>query len=504
MAVEVAGIVKRYGGAPVLDGVDLRIEAGQVRALLGPNGAGKSTLIRCLTGAVTPDAGALRLDGDELDAATPARALAAGVVVIYQHLSLISALTVSENVFLGSELRRGPFVARAAQRHRTREVLTLLGVDAEVGPDVRVGDLPIALQQLVEIAKALHRNDVRLLILDEPTSALSETEARQLISRVRGLRARGIHVLYVTHLLDEVFEVADSVTVLRDGRVVLDKTVGETDRDELVGAIAGVAVQEDRREGRVRAGEAVLELRGLRGPRFGPVDLRVGAGEVVGLFGMVGSGRTELLETLFGARQAVGGDARFRGRRHRPANPAGAIAAGIALVPSDRLRQSLFAELSALENSLLPSFRALSRLGLRQRDRERDRFAAAAGDVRLHPAEPRMPARILSGGNQQKLVVGRWLALPGRVALLLLDEPTQGIDVGARHDLYRLLRQLARDGTGVLFASSDPDEARALADRVVVLSRGRVVAQLRAAAASNERLLGLAGSSGAGPPEVPA
>ena len=491
MTVAINGLWKAFGGASALSGVDFEVCAGEVHALLGPNGAGKSTLIRCLSGAVTPDAGSIVINDRRFAALTPKEAIDCGVAVIYQNLSLIPTLTVTENVFLGDELTRWGFVRRRAQRQRVVNLLHALLGAAEIEPDAPVGSLPIAARQLVEIAKALHRARAKLLILDEPTAALTETEKQILFNRLRNLRNQGLHIIYITHRLGEVFEIADRVTVLRDGKVVLGgQRMASVEPAALVTAIAGESVSVPVRENLI-TGAPVLSLEGLTGTRFGPIDLELGAGEIVGLFGALGSGRTELLETIMGYRKAASGRVLVGGSHVLDARtPAAALAAGIALVPADRLRQGLFSELDTRDNILLPSYGAFATLGFRHFKLERQMFAAAA-DVMIFPMSfATRLGRQLSGGTQQKLVVGRWLRSPKAITVLLMDEPTQGVDVRARNEIYRvILNSARRDGRGILFVSSDHEEIVALADRALVMKAGRVIAAFERNELSEDDLL---------------
>jgi ABC-type sugar transport system ATPase subunit len=343
-------------------------------------------------------------------------------------------------------------------------------------------------RQLVEIAKALSRS-AAVLVLDEPTAALSGAETDALAERVEDLRTQGLAIVYVTHLLGEVERLADAVTVLRDGRVAHHATVPGQTRRELVEAIAGRPAEVARKSSRPPAPPRLV-AEALRGPGFGPVGLSVAEGERVGLFGLIGSGRTRILETLYGRRRATAGTIRVGGRTVTPARPADALAAGIALVPADRRAQGLFPSMSAQDNALLPSVGPLSRLGVRALRDERRVFGALATSVGLRPARPRLPAGAFSGGNQQKLVLGRWINEARHVDVLLLDEPTQGVDVGARQEIYRVVSALAEDrGTAVLFASSDPEEIVALADRCLIVARGRIVGELSGTELTEQALL---------------
>ncbi|MFF7735661.1 ATP-binding cassette domain-containing protein [Streptomyces sp. NPDC007984] len=514
--LRISGLTKSFGGVRALDGVDLTVPAGQVHALLGHNGAGKSTLIKCLGGAYPPDAGTIEVGGTSYTRLTPRESIASGVAIIFQTLSVVDALTVAENVFLGQEWTRHGRIDRRAQEEVTAGLLER--VAATCSPRDRVGDLPMGQRQLVEIAKALSRS-AAVLVLDEPTAALSGAETDALARRVEDLRTQGLAIVYVTHLLGEVERLADEVTVLRDGRVAHHATVSGQTRRELVEAVAGRPARgtaagpggetarrrqpaaasppsagspPQRRPSRPRTSPAPPRLvaEGLCGPGFGPVGFRVAEGERVGLFGLIGSGRTRILETLYGRRRATEGTIRVGDRTVTPARPADALAAGIALVPADRRAQGLFPSMTAQDNALLPSIRPLSRLGVRALRAERRVFGTLADAVGLRPALPRLPAGAFSGGNQQKLVLGRWINEARHVDVLLLDEPTQGVDIGARQEIYRVVTALTEErGTAVLFASSDPEEIVALADRCLLVAGGRITGELRGAELTEQALL---------------
>ncbi|MFF3966013.1 sugar ABC transporter ATP-binding protein [Streptomyces griseorubiginosus] len=540
--LRVRGLSKSFGGVRALDGVDLTVPMGQVHALLGHNGAGKSTLIKCLGGAFPPDAGTIEVGGTSYTRLSPRESIDAGVAIIFQTLSVVDALSVTENIFLGQEWTRYGRIDRRAQEEVAAGLLER--VAASCSPRDRVGELPMGQRQLVEIAKALSRS-AAVLVLDEPTAALSTAESAALAERVEDLRTQGLAIVYVTHLLSEVERLADAVTVLRDGRVTHRSVGAGQTRRELVEAIAGRPTRPTRAtqvtggvpaqvpgagggadgsaaceggaggsaasgggrvSGRTTAeppastaasgaparppGRPRLTVDALHGPGFGPVSLTVAEGERVGLFGLIGSGRTRILESLYGARRAAGGTVRVGDRTVTPARPAEALAAGIALVPADRRRQGLFPLLGAQDNALLPSVRHLARAGIRARGAERRVFGALAEAVGLRPARPRLPAAAFSGGNQQKLVLGRWIHEARSVDVLLLDEPTQGVDVGARQEIYEVVAALAADrGTAVLFASSDPEEVVALADRCLIVAEGRIAGELSGPGLTEEALL---------------
>jgi ribose transport system ATP-binding protein len=491
--ITVRNLSKSFGSKRVLSDVSLDVLPGQIHALLGPNGSGKSTLIRCLSGAIRPDAGVITKDGVAYQSFTPRSANEAGTSVIYQSFSLVPTLSVTDNVFLGDELRTGLRIDRPRERKIVVDELERLGHPLD--PDKEIGRLSAGDQQVVEIIKALRR-EPSLLILDEPTAALGQDEITALAEMLKWLRDQAMAILYVTHLIGEVFLIADYVTVLRDGEVVLTEEVAALEPEQVISAIAPSRRVDDRdREDTQPAGPAEVELVSYTTPGIAPLTLTVNAGEIVGIFGLLGSGRTELLEGIYGIRKHEG-TIRLGGKRYRAASPAEALRAGVALVAGERLRQSMFLRLTALDNLLLPHMKRLARYGVRVRSRERGEFDSISGRIGLAPNAPTLPAWTFSGGNQQKIAVGRWLASAAGVRVLLLDEPTQGIDVGARADLYRLVHHLAREERkAIIFTSSDPDETLALADRIVVLRAGAVVTVLSRNEATAERLLTYAHSA---------
>ncbi|SHN38170.1 sugar ABC transporter ATP-binding protein [Cryptosporangium aurantiacum] len=488
MAVSIRGLTKRYGATLALEGVDLDVAAGEVHALLGHNGAGKSTVIKCLGGGTAPDAGTIEINGVTHTALNPRTSIAEGVAIIYQHLSLISSLTVTENLFLGQEVTRGGVVLRRAhQRDAAAEALARVG--STVSPDAVVGELSIGQRQLVEIAKALRR-DATLLVLDEPSAALSPVEADRLAALVLRLKSEGIAILYVTHLLNEVVRLADHATVLQNGGVVWSSPMKGVSKADLVSAISGQSSL--GRAVPVADAPPTLEVNGLAAPGLHDVSLSVRPGEIVGLYGLVGSGRTRLLETLFGRRPMRAGTVAVDGQVLRIRDPDSALEAGVALVPGDRLAQGLFGSLSAAENTVLRVMSTVARLGFRNHADERDVFRAAASTLSLRPPQPDIAASRLSGGNQQKVLIGRWVNRRSTARVLLLDDPTQGVDVGARAEIYAVIRDVARErGLAILFASNDPDEVVALAHRCLVMRGGRVVEDINVRDTDEEALLSL-------------
>lgn len=478
MTLKISNLRKSYGSFNVLHDVDLEVNAGEVHALLGPNGAGKSTLIKCIGGVQPFDSGSIALDGEQLEFSNPSDAFSKGIATIHQHLSLIDALSVSDNLFLGSELRRGPLTNKREQITRTQKLLDRFTIP--VKPSTLVGTLPIGTKQLIEIAKAWHRTDVRVLILDEPTAALAEDESLRLFEEVNRMREAGAHIIYTTHRLGEIYRIADRVTVIRDGGIALTGRTEDIKPAQVVSAISGktdlsgrygVSVAERRTD------QVVLRTRDLSGPRFGPVSLDVKKGEILGLYGVLGSGRTSLLETITGHFQKESGEVLVNERQTSINTPRHAVAAGLAFVPSDRPRQALWATLSAADNLLMPSYNTLTRGGLRRKAAERREFARLSGQLELMPPDPDREGGNFSGGNQQKIILGRWLVGVNNLKVLILDEPTQGVDVGARQKIYETCYELAQKGVAVVFSSSDADEVVKLADRVIVLDQGAEIAQ---------------------------
>ncbi|WP_449349202.1 sugar ABC transporter ATP-binding protein [Streptomyces shaanxiensis] len=490
--LSMSGITKSFPGVRALDGVDLDVQAGEVHCLLGQNGAGKSTLIKVLAGAHQPDTGTIRWRGEEVTLRSPIAAMRLGIATIYQELDLVEHLSVAENVHLGHEPTAAGFVVRGKQaKAATAQLLKRLG-HAEIDPARLVGELSAAQQQIVSMARALS-HDVRLIVMDEPSAALDPDEVDNLFRIVGDLTAEGVAVVYISHRLEEIRRIGDRVTVLKDGRAVaVGLPAKSTPTREVVSLMTGRNVEYVFPERPVAApgGPAVLEVRGLaRDGEFDALDLAVHPGEIVGLAGLVGSGRSEILETIYGARKATAGQVVVDGKALKPGSVRAAVRAGIGLAPEERKAQALLMLESVTRNVSVSSMSRFSRGGWIDRGAELGAARAATRELSLRPDNPAVPIRTLSGGNQQKAVLARWLLRGCRV--LLLDEPTRGVDVGARAELYAVVRRLADEGLAVLLVSSEVPEVLGLADRVLVLREGRVVHTAPARELDEHRVLDL-------------
>jgi ABC-type sugar transport system ATPase subunit len=489
------GMHKRYGGVHALRGATLRVNPAEVHALMGENGSGKSTMLRILSGQIQPDAGTIRFAGRATSFRTPTDALRQGIATVTQETTLAPDLSIAENIFLGHRMaRRAGLIDWRTTRVRARAAIERLGL--ELDPSLPVRRLRPDRQQMVEIARALSI-DARLLILDEPTSSLTDDEVESLFTVVRKLRDDGVSTIFVSHRIDEVFELADRISVLRDGRSVGEAPTAELTRSRLIHVMVGRELEEETRaeEGRASTaseGRPVLRARGLSVPGvFADVDLDVGAGEIVGLAGLVGAGKSELLETLFGLRTASAGTVEIDGVQRAIHSPRAAIRSRVGFVPADRKTQGLVLERSVRENLVMAATCRVPRLAYPRPAREATVVDNAFSSLRIKANSPAVSVSTLSGGNQQKVVLGKWLASDPDV--LMLDEPTRGVDVGAKAEIYRLLIGAAKDGIGILVSSSETPELRLLCDRIAVMFRGRIVAWLSRDEATEARIAHFAG-----------
>ena len=482
---ELVNICKAFPGVRANDGISIRLNAGEIHALLGENGCGKSTLIKILSGVHAPDSGEIRLNGVPLTLGSPTEARAKGVATVFQEFSLAPTLSVAENIFLGRYPRRGLLVDWPGMRAEAAQILASLEI--EIDPRRLVGSLSVAEQQLVEIAKAISV-DAKLLILDEPTTALGAPEITVLHNLLRRMKSRGVAVLYISHRLDEVVELVDTATILKDGRVASTADATRLDIPSIVTAMIGTSVDEHYPKEHNATDEVLIEVEGLRSAAgANGASFAVRRGEVFGLGGVIGSGRTEIARALFGADKVTGGRVRVAGREVRLRSPRDAIAAGIALVPENRKFDGLFFNFHGGPNITSAAIGNIRRLFLLNKPEEARITADYIRDLEISPAAATKFVNLLSGGNQQKIVIARWLFAQSQV--LILDEPTQGIDIGAKIAVYRLINQLTARGCAVILISSDHAELIAMSDRIGIVRGGAVVETRTAAETTHAHLV---------------
>jgi ribose transport system ATP-binding protein len=492
MFLKFDNVSKAYHGIPALQGIDMELAEAEVLGLVGENGAGKSTLMKMLGGVIRPDSGTITLDGRAQGGLTIRQSQAAGIAFVHQELNLFDNLTVAANIFLHREpLRGGPlrFIDESAMARIAAPLLARLG--AEFPPDRALSSLSLAERQLVEIAKALSMQ-ARLIILDEPTSSLTATETDRLLGVVRALRADGVAVILITHRLAEIQAVADRVLVLRDGRKITELTGLQIRPEVMTRHMVGRDLAQVYRRPVVPPGDRMLELDQVKTFRYPapPVSLSVRSGEIVGLAGLIGSGRSELARTIFGLDRPVSGQIRVAGDPVPPGDPRASMAAGVCLVPEDRKASGLILDFSITDNIALPNLPNLCRLGLVNHRRALALAVRQGQALDLRAAGMDLPARSLSGGNQQKVVIGKWLARCPRV--LIFDEPTRGVDVGAKAEIYGHMRRLADQGAAILMMSSDMEEVIGVSDRVLVMHEGQIAGELARQELSEQAILSLA------------
>jgi ABC-type sugar transport system ATPase subunit len=487
------GICKSFPGVRALSDVQITVRRGRLNALLGENGAGKTTLMNILSGVLPPDTGEILLNGRPINFRKPHEAQAAGISTIYQELNLVPDLSVAENIFLGREPRNRMGLIDYREMH-TRAQMELAKLGADIEPRTRVSRLRVGAQQVVEIAKAISF-DSRVIIMDEPTSAVSEQEVASLFRLIQQLKQRGVGIIYITHKLDELTHIADDITVFRDGQFIAEKAFQDVTHDEIVRMMVGREVTEVTRAAAM-PGPEVLRVQNVSLPHperaddyaVRNVSFALHRGEILGLFGLMGAGRTELLQTIFGLHShSSSGDVFVMGNLLKIHSPAEAIRAGIALAPEDRKAEGLILPMSVAENVSLSCLQLAARFGVLRPGRERELVGTYIDRLRVKAASLKQCVRNLSGGNQQKVVLSKWLAAGPKV--LLLDEPTRGIDVKAKREIYALVDELALGGLGIVVASSEMPEILALADRILVLADGRVTAEFARGEATEESLL---------------
>lgn len=477
-ALTVNKIAKSYDGNPAVREISFSVEGGKVLALCGENGAGKSTLMKMLSGAVLPDSGTISLDGREVHITNPADAMGLGIQTVYQELSLLPHLSVAENMLMGRmPCKRLSWVIDWAAANRiASEVLTEFGF-ADIDPSMLVRNLSVARQQIVEIAKALVARP-RILILDEPTAVLSALETEKLFDKVRSLAASGTTVLYISHRMEEIFRIADDFVVLNDGRSVLSGRLDAFGQGKLIEAMVGRPLEAIFPERDRVAGPVVLEVEQLTRPGvFHDIDFKVRAKEIVGMFGLVGSGRTEVAKAIFGAEPAKHGTVSLSGRPANFTSPREAVRNGLAMITEDRKGDGLALDASVMDNASLASFGRMSHFGVIDGNERRELVDGQVSDLSIRPRGTERPVRQLSGGNQQKVVLAKWLLVEG-VKLFIFDEPTRGVDIATKVEIYRMIADLATEGAAVLLISSEMPEVIGLSDRLLVMRDGAIVAEL--------------------------
>lgn len=483
--LELSGISKSFPGVKALDDVSFNLKAGEVHALLGENGAGKSTLMKIISGIYNRDSGSYRLDGAEIEALTPRSAQALGIAIIHQELNMCTDLTVAENMFLGRESVARGVIRQNDMNRQAKEILDQLKID--IDPRTVVKKLPVSKQQMVEIAKALSTN-ARILIMDEPTSALTEREIAELFRIVRDLKSKGCAIVYISHRLDELKEITDRVSIFRDGRYVATRNFNETTLDEIIALMVGREIKEKFPHLSVEKGRKILEVSNLDAGMVKDVSFSLYAGEIIGLSGLMGAGRTELVRALFGADPIERGKITLDGEVITIRHPEDAIVHGIVLGPEDRKKEGLCTELSIRENVGLANLDTIcNRWGVVRSKVEKDLTGRAIKDLRIKTPSGEQTAKNLSGGNQQKVVLGKWLVRNAKV--VIFDEPTRGIDVASKVEIYNIMNELKSRGIGVLFVSSEMPEVMGMSDRILVMCNGRITGDLKPRETTQDEIL---------------
>jgi len=483
-------ISKTFPGVKALDELNLRVRKGEVHAIAGENGAGKSTLMNILSGAYSPDEGVMRLEGKDVVFKSPKQAREAGIVMIHQELSLATNVSVMENVYIGRmPTNRAGFIQYKEMKRMCRKLLDRIKIDG-IEPEAMIEDLSLSQMQMVEIAKAMSL-EAKLLIMDEPTASLTKKETDLLLEMIRDLRDQGVSVLYISHRMDEIFAIADQVTILRDGKYIRTLPVSETSPGEIISLMVGREFSKafQRELGSVASGEQpLLQVEGLSsGSKVKNVNLRVYPGEIVALTGLVGAGRTELVQSLFGVDRKSSGRVYIDGREANIRTPSEAIELGIGLLPEGRKIQGIFAEMTVRENISMAGLRQFVRYFLVSRKKEALAAEDYVGQLGIRTTDIEKEIRFLSGGNQQKAIFARWLL--NKPKLLILDEPTHGVDVGAKSEIYEIIDRLAREGVAIVLISSELPEVLTLADRILVMRNGEIAAELSHKEASQEKIM---------------
>lgn len=477
-------ISKLYPGVVALDDLNIEFKEGEIHAMVGENGAGKSTMIKAISGAVQPTKGTIEINHQTFDSMTPALSRQNGIAVIYQEFTLIPVLSAAENIFLGEFIMKGMTLDRKEMDRRAKELFSRLHV--KIDPTAKVADLTTGYQQIVEIAKAVSK-DAKILIMDEPSAPLTTSEVEAMFQIVDTLKAEGVTIIYISHRMEEIFRLSDRVSVLRDGKYITTVKTKDTSKSELIKLMVGRELSDNYPIRKKAASQTLLSIKNLSGNGVRNISFDVKKGEILGLAGLIGAGRTELAQLLFGYEKIDSGEIILNGKSLRPKNCIQAIEAGIALVPEDRKRQGLVLEMSIKENTTMPSLKRISRTSVISRSKENKMSEDYMKSLRTKAPSIEQKTKNLSGGNQQKVVLAKWLAMDPKV--LIFDEPTRGIDVGAKQEIYNIMNDLADDGKTIIMISSDMEELIGMSDRIVVLCKGRVTGILEKNEVSQELIL---------------
>lgn len=482
--LELKDITKLYPGVKALDRVNLSFRKGEIHALVGENGAGKSTLIKTITGAIQPTEGEVIINGSTFQGLTPALSRENGIAAVYQEFALVPVLDVTENIFMGEYIRKGLLFDKKTMRSKAKELLDSLNIG--INPDEKVADLTTGYQQIVEIAKAISKN-AQILIMDEPSAPLTNNEVEAMFRIVRRVKQQGMTVIYISHRLEEIFQLADRVSVLRDGTYICTKDIRDTDKDDLIKLMVGRTLKESYPSRNFVQNETVLEVKNLTGNGVKNISFQLKKGEILGFGGLVGAGRTELAELLFGSAKIKSGEIYLHGNKMMPRSPKDSIRAGISLVPEDRKNKGLVLDMTVRDNLCMASMKDLSQKGMLSR-KKAERFSQKYVDA-LKIKTPGIMQKVknLSGGNQQKVVLGKWMGKQPEI--LIFDEPTRGIDVGAKQEIYKLMTWLVEEGKSIIMISSEMEELLGMSDRIIVFSKGRQVGMLTKEEFSQEKVL---------------
>jgi len=487
IVLSVQNIVKRFPGVLALDHVNLDFKQGEIHALMGENGAGKSTLIKAIAGAIELDEGTIKVYDTLIDHMSTRRSKELGIAIIYQELMMVPALSVAENVFLGSAILSGPFIDSEKMEQKTTEIFNSLGI--KIDPKTRLSELTIAYQQMVEIARALSKN-AKILIMDEPSAALTEDEVSVMLKLVLKLKESGVTIIYISHRIEEVFKISDRISILRDGKFITTLQTSQTNKKELIHYMVGRDLKETFPEKTCKVGQTGLEVKHFSGNGVHDISFSVRHGEILGLGGLIGAGRTELAQLIFGTAHLESGEMYLEGKKVQITSPKKAVQNGLALIPEDRKQHGLLLESDIKENIALPSLPRLSRMMMINKSKERDLAEDLRQELNIKTPSLGQKAKNLSGGNQQKIVLAKWLG--AQCDYLIFDEPTRGIDVGAKQEIYKLLNQLASEGKCILMISSEMEELIGISDRIIVLSEGHMMGELQKSEFSQDTILTLA------------